>query len=164
LYSGRPFLIIQTPLNFQNSHLGPLNFDLLSLKTHLLVFNVKVKQFDFLCQLYPHFKIAPFWAPNFNTHPTQNDTILGIKIIYILKKKKKKRRRRRRRKRRRRKIRSHPLAKMGCLDHPIFGQGAIGNGFKALGGGLDTPKIPKTFFFFLAFWGWPDHPLGHGGG
>jgi hypothetical protein len=83
-------LIIQTPLNFQNSHLGPLNFDLLSLKTPLLVFNVKVKQFDFLCPLYPHFKTAPFWAPNFSTHPTQNDTILGIKIIYILKKKKKK--------------------------------------------------------------------------
>jgi hypothetical protein len=21
-----------------------------------------------------------------------------------------------------------------------------------------------VFFFFLGFWGWPDHPLGHGGG
>jgi hypothetical protein len=28
-----------------------------------------------------------------------------------------------------------------------------------------TPKRPKPifhFFFFLGFWGWPDHPLGHG--
>jgi hypothetical protein len=30
-----------------------------------------------------------------------------------------------------------------------------------------TPKRPKPifrFFFFLGFWEWPDHPLGHGGG
>jgi hypothetical protein len=75
------------PPNFQNSHLGPPNFDLLSLKTPMLVFNLKVKQFDFLCPLYPHVKTTPFWAPTFNTHPTQNGTVLGIKIIYILKKK-----------------------------------------------------------------------------
>jgi hypothetical protein len=59
----------------------------------MLVFNVKVKQFDFLCPLYPHVKTTPFWAPNFNTHPTQNGTVLGIKLyiyIYILKKKRKK--------------------------------------------------------------------------
>jgi hypothetical protein len=29
----------------------------------------------------------------------------------------------------------------------------------------EPPPQPKPFFFFfLAFWGWPDHPLGHGGG
>jgi hypothetical protein len=52
----------------------------------LLVFNVKVKQFDFLCPLYLHIKTTPFYTPNFSTHSTQNDTILSIKIIYFLKK------------------------------------------------------------------------------
>jgi hypothetical protein len=54
----------------------------------LLVFNVKVKQFDFLCLLYLHIKTTPFWTPNFSTHLTQNDTILSIKIIYLKKKEK----------------------------------------------------------------------------
>jgi hypothetical protein len=39
---------------------------------------------------------------------------------------------------------------------------------KKKGFGLLRVVTPKTFFFFffffLAFWGWPDHPLGHGGG
>jgi hypothetical protein len=37
-------------------------------------------------------------------------------------------------------------------------------------GWFGHPQKAKThfsfffFFFFLGFWGWPDHPLGHGGG
>jgi hypothetical protein len=76
-------------LNFQISHFGPLNFQFLLLWTPLLVFNVKLKRFDFLCSLYPHPVHLKFRKYPKTTAPTpaQNDVILGIKIIYLFLKK-----------------------------------------------------------------------------
>jgi hypothetical protein len=71
-----------------------------------------------------------------------------------------------------------PCPKMGWLDHPIFGQGvASDTPYRSYGGGRSHPrplgvvrpprkakKKKKTKKMGLGFWGWPDHPLGPGGG
>jgi hypothetical protein len=65
---------------------------------------------------------------------------------------------------------------MGWPDHPIFGQGVASHPIpavwawpkppQAFGGGPATPKgqKKKTKKMGFGFWGWPDHPLGPGGG
>jgi hypothetical protein len=72
-----------------------------------------------------------------------------------------------------------PCPKMGWPDHPIFGQGvASATPYRSYGGGRSHPrplgvvrppqkakkKKKKTKKIGLGFWGWPDHPLGPGGG
>jgi hypothetical protein len=77
-----------------------------------------------------------------------------------------------------------PFPKVGWPDHPIFGQGGGSNHPQrsvwggrshpqALGGGswgwLRPPqkapkKKKKTERMCFGLWGWPDHPLGPGGG
>jgi hypothetical protein len=108
---------------------------------------------------YVHYTLTLklYWAPNFSTHPIQNGTILGIKIIIICLKKKRKKKK----KKKNRGCPSHPLGqKWGWFDHPQKAKN---------GGGLI--KRPNLFIFFfrkkkrvLGFWGWPNHPQGHGGG
>jgi hypothetical protein len=68
-----------------------------------------------------------------------------------------------------------PFPKMGWPDHPIslaHPQRSVWGGRshpQALGGGPATPKGPKkkkknNERMGFGLWGWPDHPLGPGGG
>jgi hypothetical protein len=71
-----------------------------------------------------------------------------------------------------------PLPKVGWPDHPIFGQGvASATPYRPYGGGRSHPrplgvvrppqkaqKKKKSGKMGFGLWGWPDHPLGHGGG
>jgi hypothetical protein len=71
--------------------LKPLNFDLLSHWTLLLVFTIKFKWYVFLCPLYPHpvhlkFQKCPKLQ---HTPPTQNNTVLDIFFLKIKKLKEK---------------------------------------------------------------------------
>jgi hypothetical protein len=72
-----------------------------------------------------------------------------------------------------------PFPKVGWPDHPIFGQGvASATPYRPYGGGRSHPrplgvvrppqKAPpqkkRGGGMGFGLWGWPDHPLGHGGG
>jgi hypothetical protein len=67
-----------------------------------------------------------------------------------------------------------PFPKVGWPDHPIFGQGvASATPYRPYGGGRSHPRPlgvvrppPKKKGGKMGFglWGWPDHPLGPGGG
>jgi hypothetical protein len=75
-----------------------------------------------------------------------------------------------------------PFPKVGWPDHPIFGQGvASATPYRPYGGGRSHPrplgvvrppqkaqkkkkKKKKKEKMGFGLWGWPDHPLGHGGG
>jgi hypothetical protein len=71
-----------------------------------------------------------------------------------------------------------PFPKVGWPDHPIFGQGvASATPYRPYGGGRSHPrplgvvrppqkaqKKKKKGKMGFGLWGWPDHPLGPGGG
>jgi hypothetical protein len=110
-------------------------------------------------------------------------------IIIFLKKKKKKRKKKKenikkkRKEKRKRKILkkkglkeigggwSHPTTGLGVVEPPPWPRGwpkvVAESTPRSLGVVRPPPKSQNPFFlffFFLGFWGWPDHPLGHGGG